>query len=543
MRESKTYQCDVLIIGGSYAGLTAALAAADQGLDVILMDKATPANSGCARFAAGDIQCFMEEEDLLEDWVAEYEKIGEGLNDLVWLEENIPLVRGFIQKQIEQQATFLQNEEGKLIRKKGRGNLKSAIVNIEKTFRVLYQKAKDVGVKFLTRTFLVDLIVDENRVQGAIGLSLREDLWSVVQAKTVVLASGGCGYKGNYFGMDMATGDGTAVAYRNGARLEHMEFSNKYQSTHKDFNIYGMNRFVSQGGTFINSEGESFMKRYQPKTGDASNLTHLTHGIYSEIKAGRGPVKFDSSRIPEEDRSISNELLKPLMCLLEEVNQDFFESPQEWIPCYTGSVGATPAGLEIDHHYETSIQNLFAIGDVASKGKVLGACIGLGGIGMMFALLSGNRVIEWVKPLVDSTTFQDTFASNMEASLETENARFPKGDDAIRLEDEREMKRLLFQLEVSFMKDEKRLQDAIDQIKKLLEQGNLWAYADAHEQMKCYETWNMLVNALAFLTASKARKETRGGHLREDYQQKNDEFNSIFTVRMKDDDIIVERKS
>jgi succinate dehydrogenase/fumarate reductase flavoprotein subunit len=228
---------------------------------------------------------------------------------------------------------------------------------------------------------------------------------------------------------------------------------------------------------------------------------------------------MDREKIP-----LIRELLEPLARLIEHSGTDFFNTPQEWITSFTGSVGATPAGIWINDRYETSIPGLYAIGDAASKAMQLGACVGVGGAGMLFALVSADDLgrsieqeenrpekISWTKEVQELETIWQSGNDSCDDTL-------------YRLQE------ILFDLNCSFMKDENTLQSAVRQVREFMAESNQWNYENPHEYMKCWETRHMLENGLAFLTASLKRRETRGGHLRKDYPQQDSAYETCSVV-------------
>jgi len=516
---------DVLVVGGGYAGLLAALEARERNVDVLILEKAYAGNSGCAKFAAGDIQCFIPDQDDLELWVENMLEIGCNLNDPKWLRQNYPFSYEIIQKLGGLGIPFISDEKGNLTRKTGRGNIKSALLDTSKALNLLRKLCLQSGVQILDRTPIIDIIIHNNTVLGAIALNIREKELVVVDCKSMIVASGGCSFKGPYFGMDMDTGDGVAIALKAGCNLLNMEFSNKYQSTYKHFDVYGMNRFASQGGIFKNKLSERFMTKYDPVLKEATTLDILAKAMAIEIREGRGPIYFDLTGLKKEDREITSNLLGPLMKAIESSDVNFFEEQLEWIPSFTGSIGAATAGLWIDANYETNINNLFAVGDAASKACYLGARVGAGGIGLMFGSVSGVKAGQnaaarnSIDFKFDNVQLKDLVNEKIQGILSPLKRSKGINPDKVLYE----LQSVIFETDISLIKEEGRLKKALHTIQGIKDKLDELYADNMHDLMKVNETQNMVILAEAFIVTSLERKESRGGHFREDFPKLNDD--------------------
>ncbi len=523
-------KCDVLVIGACYAGMWAARKLAQQGMSVVMLEKSVAGSGGCARFAGGDVQCWLGGEDDLEKQVDVMRGLGCGLNREKWLRHAFEISGRLMEEQMALGIPFARDESGALKCKSGRGGIRSIMLNPGEALKILRAECLRAGVTICDRTPAVRLIRDgDGAVLGAVGLEVRSGAWVCCYAKRTVIASGGCGFKGAYFGLDMATGDGPAMALETGAKLMNMEFSNKIQTTHKDFDICGMNYLVAQGGVFRNAEGRRFMSDYEPKLKDGASLVGVAKAFCAEQEAGGAPLYFDLRGMPDGKKAGVRELMEPLAELIDHCGVDFYGEPQEWMACFTGSVGATSAGIWINERYETSLKGLYAIGDAASKAAQLGACVGIGGAGMLFALVSAEDVCGELSKAGGGPAAAGPEAVLEEALLAGLEGMWRRGTG--RCEDTLYgLQEVLFDLGCSFLKEERVLRQAIGRVKKLLAESDDWHYADTHGYMKCWETRHMLENGLAFLAASLARRESRGGHLRIDYPQTRPEYEACSVV-------------
>lgn len=517
MREIAWHETDVLVVGGSYAGLWAALAAGAAGARVLVADKAVSPNGGCARFAAGDILCPLP-EDGLDAWTGALAELGCGLADRGWLRRHLPTARALIEEQAALGVPFQRDEAGNLVRRVGRGGLRTATVDMPKALEALHRAAAAKGVGFLSRTPMLELVETGGRVSGAIGLDLRGGNRVAVRAKSVILACGGCGFRGRYFGMGTATGEGLAMAARRGAALESMEFANKMQTTHRDYDLCGTNRLTSTGGIFRNAAGEAFMRRYDGTRRDAAPLSVTARAFQEEELAGRGPIVLDLSGIPLEERRRQRALMPHLGALLDSL-EGFYDVPQPWSVSFTGSVGASPAGLRVDEEQRTSLPGLWAAGDAAGRTALLGAQVGVGGAGLFYALVSGKQAGMSAAQACGEAAAIPTDRWKREAAGQMDAAPTKSAGDGRTQRELRALQAALFPVETCFIKSAARLKRALCQAEEAEAALGLYREADAHRELERRQAQGMALLARIFLTASLYRAESRGGHLREDYPE------------------------
>jgi succinate dehydrogenase / fumarate reductase flavoprotein subunit len=155
--------------------------------------------------------------------------------------------------------------------------------------QTLYQQCIKQGVAFFDEFHMLDLILEDGICRGIVAIEVATGALHVFHAKSVLLATGGFGrmfkVSSNAYAL---TGDGPALAYRQGLPLEDMEFFQFHPT-----GIYRLGILLSEacrgdGGVMLNKDGERFMERYAPNMKDLASRDVCSRSIYQEVRAGRG---------------------------------------------------------------------------------------------------------------------------------------------------------------------------------------------------------------------------------------------------------------
>lgn len=541
LKHAVEIESDVLIIGGGFAGMEAAIAAREAGQEVVLVDKAVVARSGCSSFMAGVILICTPEDDK-DVWFKEMVVGGEFLNDQEWvktfLEESYHrAVEAAEWAQKYGKQIFEREANGAFVRKKARGHIETActVVQARPFVDTLKRRARELGARVVERVMVNDLLVANGKVGGAFGFNYRTGESYFFKAKAVIVAAGATNYRGLYMAGKNITGDGVAAAFRTGAILQNMELflSNTCAA---DYDTHGMNLMVSIGGEFVNGLGEKFMKRYNPTLGSRSPLSNLALAFSREVMEGRGPIYLDVTAATPEDRELCRKILPETFKIWDQVGFSPLDKPVKWVPVPRGHVG-NGGGIGITLNCETNIPGLFAAGDAAWK-ALNGSGGGPNGKAAGFAIVSGHRagrfsaeyarqqeVVPSQPELIDA--FQAAQQSFIQPILR------PSGIDPDSVV--REIQNLLFKCEVYFIKSEARVQNTIDQLVRIkTEMLPEMSAQDPHDLMKANETKNMLVVAEALFRSAQVRKESRGSHFLEEYPQTNNRDWLKHTLLQKD---------
>jgi len=340
----ETFSTDVLVVGGGLAGCWAAIGAARQGNHVLVVDKGFVGGSGCSVFAGG-VVLYLTPADDPEPFVKEHCRESELLLDPAW-------VRWLVQANYERiaeldacQAPFERDEHGKLKRRLIYVGSRETVwrlgldsVELMKLMRKLVLRTK--RAKLLDHTAIVKLLTHQGRVVGAVGIRRQDDCLCLIQAKAVVLAAGGCSWKGRHFGHDMVCGEAYKLALDAGAALMNMEYANGYIATNTKFDSHGQCILAAIGGQYLNGQGEPFLRRYSPRVPPPIHI--IARAMATEIREGRGPIQMDLSRVAPEDRAMWLSAFKHIAELARRSGQDLFAERTQWFPGFNGSVSGAP---------------------------------------------------------------------------------------------------------------------------------------------------------------------------------------------------------
>src|SRR3954467_3692471 len=301
--------CDVLVIGGGTAGTMAALTAAEQGAQVLLLEKAHVRHSGALAMGMDGVNnAVIPGKASPEDYVAEITRANDGIVNQRTIYQTA--TRGFAMVQRLQRygVKFEKDEHGEYaVRRVHRSgsyvlpmpegkDVKKAL------YRVLRQRSMREKITIENRLMPVRVLTDDNgRAVGAAALNSRTGEFVAVAAKAVILATGACGRLGlpasgylyGTYENPTNAGDGYAMAYHAGAELSGIECF-QINPLIKDYNgpacAYVANPF---GGYQVNSDGDRFV--------DCDYWSgQMMSEVKREISSDRGPVYLKLSHLPAE---------------------------------------------------------------------------------------------------------------------------------------------------------------------------------------------------------------------------------------------------
>jgi len=520
---NKIETCDVLVAGGGTAGCYAAIKAAEKKQKVLLVDKGHVGRSGSSPFAAGAINiCYPDDDKDL--WFKEIVTRGEYLNDQEWVkiqlaeayDRNIELHNWGKEYGIKVLET---DESGNFIRRQGRGNIhtRTNVINALPMMDTLRRKCRDVGVKLVERVMLTHLVVQQERVIGALGLHCRTGESYLFLAKAVVLAAGGCGFKSFFIGHRNLTGEAQYMAMRVGAHLRNLDQAMS-NTTSREIDIHGLSLMVGHGGRFLNAEGEEFMLRYDPQVGSRARLTRVVVGMAKEVDAGRGPIYFDLTQVPPDDQQLLRHILPEGFRAFERLGINPFEQKVEWIPAFEGTL-AHGGGMHMDTACASNIPGLYSAGDTSCTPEH--GTWSITGLNLSFCFVSGARAGNYAadfakeqnEPKLSSENEQSIRANIAELSAPAKRNSGIKPDQL-----NYELLEILVPYRVAYLRDEASLQGALAKIRTLSEEKLPQVLAKSpHELVKAFEMRSMLAIAEAIVASALYRRESRGFVYRQDY--------------------------
>ncbi|OGP62571.1 MAG: hypothetical protein A2170_09070 [Deltaproteobacteria bacterium RBG_13_53_10] len=523
---------DVLVVGGGLAGCLAALEAKETlGNDgkVVIVDKGFISRSGQSPFAAGIWTFFDPDQDDMDLWLEEIITSGEYLNDQLWCRQLYETGHGVALK-VDHWATelgksvFVKDDHGKMIRRKSRGHnyTQHVVINSLQMMDTLRQKMIQIGVKIFDRIMITDLFCNKDGVTGVAGLNYRQDTTHLFTAPVVILAASGSGFKATYMGHRNLTGDLQVAAFDQGVTLTNMEqfYSN---TVAREFDIHGLNLYVSVGGRFLNGLGEEFMWNYH-HLGSRAPLQHLAVAFSHEVEEGRGPICLDITNASQKDQELCRQILPESFRVWDRAGKSPFTTKIPWMVALRGTC-AGGGGLKIDLDCRTNMNGLYGAGDICWIGPH--GTYSFGGINIGFTSVSGyvagQKAAQYRKSLgqdVETKVPQKEIKARMHqrmAPLTRMKGKTP--EEGLRL-----LQEIIVPYQVAYLKTAQRLNDALSKLNAL--ERNLLPSLMArssHDLVKAVELENMVKLGKLMVQTSLLREESRGFHFREEFPTTDNE--------------------
>ena len=362
---------DVLIIGGGTAGCYAALTISENsGKKVLICEKAHIKRSGCLAAGVNALNAYIVEGRKPQDYVDYAKKDADGIvreDLLLTMSEKLNEVTDRLEKL---GLVILKDENGKYVTR-GNRNLKINGENIKPILADAVEKAKNITV--LNRVNIFDYSVKDNKINGAFGFGIESGIFYTIEAKAVIIATGGAAglYKPNNPGFSrhkmwyppFNTGAGYAMGIRAGAEMTTFEM--RFIALRCKDTIAPTGTLAQGvGAKQINSLGEVYETKYGLTTSER------VYGTVNENQEGRGPCYLRTEGITaEQDES----LLKAYLNMAPSQTIKWIESGRNpsrqnveiegTEPYIVG--GHTASGYWVDTDRATTIEGLFAGGDVA----------------------------------------------------------------------------------------------------------------------------------------------------------------------------------
>lgn len=369
--KTKKISTDVLIIGGGTAGCYAALTISENSdKKVLICEKAHIKRSGCLAAGVNALNAYIVEGRKPQDYVDYAKKDADGIvreDLLLTMSEKLNKVTDRLEKL---GLVILKDENGKYVTR-GNRNLKINGENIKPILADAVEKAKNVTV--LNRVNIFDYSVKDNKINGAFGFGIESGIFYTIEAKAVIIATGGAAglYKPNNPGFSrhkmwyppFNTGAGYAMGIRAGAEMTTFEM--RFIALRCKDTIAPTGTLAQGvGAKQINSLGEVYETKYGLTTSER------VYGTVNENQGGRGPCYLRTEGITaEQDES----LLKAYLNMAPSQTIKWIESGRNpsrqnveiegTEPYIVG--GHTASGYWVDTDRATTIEGLFAGGDVA----------------------------------------------------------------------------------------------------------------------------------------------------------------------------------
>jgi succinate dehydrogenase / fumarate reductase, flavoprotein subunit len=521
---------DVLIVGAGCAGMRAAIEAFDAGADVAVISKIHPTRSHSGA-AEGGINAALgnASEDNPEKHAFDTVKGSDYLGDQDAIEVLCEEAPGDVYQLEHWGAVFSRMEDGRIAQRPfgAAGEPRTAYaadITGHVLVHVLFEQMMKRDVRTYEEWFAWRLVEDDGRCQGVICWDLLDGGLKLVGAKTVILCTGGAGRL--YTGTTNAyscTGDGMALAFRQGVPLKDMEMMQFHPTTLSPSGVLITEGCRGEGAYLLNSEGERFLKNYAPNAMELASRDVISRAEQIEIDEGRGV----DGNVLLDLRHLGADRIIERLHGTRELSMVFagVDPIYEPIPVRPGS-HYHMGGVDTDLDGKTSLEGLYAAGECACV-SVHGANR-LGGNALMETITYGKRAgkaaAEWA--------LANTIVAPPESALADAEQELQELLD--RTEGERphairdEMASTMHENFGVFRREEQmRVQGEI--VAGLRERYERVVVEDKGEVFnsdltQALELGFLLELAACMVEAGLARKESRGAHARPyDYPERDDE--------------------
>jgi succinate dehydrogenase / fumarate reductase flavoprotein subunit len=559
------HQFDVVVVGAGGAGLMAGLYAS-RGAKTAVISKLYPTRSHTGA-AQGGISAALGnyEEDKPEwhtydtvkgsDYLGDQDAIefmcNEAIDAVLELEHmGLPFDRT-PQGKISQRpfGGHTNNETGKPVRRAAHAADRTGHMILQ----TLYQQCLKNKVNFFDEYQVLDFLIVNGKTAGVVAVELATGELHTFHAKSVVFATGGHGRIFEVTSNAYAyTGDGAAVLLRRDIPLEDMEFFQFHPTGIYKLGILITEGVRGEGGILINGKGERFMPKYAPTVKDLASRDVVSRAIYTEIREGRGVngqnyvyldvrpesvIKYAAmdgrTNLDGTPYTITGEqVLAKLPDIIDFCRVYLGVDPiTQMMPIqptahYTmGGIPTNKFGEVVVDENNTVFPGLYAAGECAC-GSVHGANrLGTNSLLdlVVFGKYAGLKAAEYA----NQAEFE-TLPGDVESAARSQFDALRNGSGKENAFDlSTEMKKVMFD-EVGIYRSEKGMQTAIQKIQEWKARYKQVKVSDAGrifntELLNAWELGNMLDIAEVVAECALNRKESRGGHSREDFPNRDDQ--------------------
>ena len=577
---------DVLVIGAGGAGLRAAIEAASAGVSVGVVCKSLLGKAHTV-MAEGGVAAAMGNVDDRDSWrvhFADTMRGGQYVNNWRMAQLHAQEAPARVNELEAWGALFDRTPDGRILQRNFGGHRYPRLAHVgDRTglemIRTLQDHGIHEGMDVHMECTVLTLLRDGDRIAGAFAYDRERGRFKVFRAKAVVMATGGVGRAFNITSNSWEyTGDGQALAYLAGAALQDMEFV-QFHPTGMIWppsvrGILVTEGVRGEGGVLRNRDGKRFMfdnipDNYRAQTADSEEegwrytqgdknarrppelLTrdHVARMIVREVKEGRGSphggVYLDISWIKEKLPNAAEHIKKKLPSMYHQFMQlagiDITKEAMEIGPTTHYVMG----GIRVDGDTQmSSVPGLFACGECAVG---LHGANRLGGNSLSDLLVFGKRAGQYAAEFAQGQPASTTNAAEIDESARRALAPFDRGAAGEGPYQVQESLQTTMQNYVGIVRVHDEMERALSEIKVLKRRAENVGVPGNREYNPGWHTAldlrHLLIVSEAITRSALERKESRGGHFRDDYPDKDPAFGTFnHVVRLgKDGEMQLER--
>ena len=552
------HQHDVVIVGAGGAGMRAAIEAGPH-VKTAVISKLFPTRSHTGAAQGGMAAALANvEEDSWEWHTFDTVKGGDYLVDQDAAEI---LAKESVQAVIDLEnmgLPFNRTPDGKIDQRRfgghtrdhGKAPVRRSCYAADRTghmiLQTLYQTCVKQGIEFFNEFYVLDLVMNEvdgqERPAAVVAYELATGDLHVFQGKSIVFATGGFGkiYK-TTSNAHTLTGDGVGIIWRKGLPLEDMEFYQFHPTGLAGLGILLSEAARGEGGILRNASGERFMERYAPTIKDLAPRDMVARAMANEVREGRGAgpnkdyVLLDLTHLPPE--VIDAKLPDITEFARTYLGVEPYTEPVPVFPTAHYAMGGIPTNIkaEVLSDNDTVVPGLYAAGECA--------CVSVHGANRLgtnslldinvFGKRAGRYAVEYAKE-ADFVPLPEDPTAGVEILLAaTRNSTGTEKIAVLRKELQDTMDK-----NAQVYRTEDSLNEALDKIAELRKR---YANIQVQDRGKRFNTDLLEAIELGFLfdlaevlvMTARERRESRGGHFREDFEERNDEKFMVHSMAYK----------
>ncbi|MEU5622659.1 succinate dehydrogenase flavoprotein subunit [Streptomyces tendae] len=543
----KVHKYDTVIVGAGGAGMRAAIESTKRSRTAVLTKLyPTRSHTGAAQGGMAAALANVEEDnwewhtfdtvkggDYLVDQDAAEILAKEAIDSVLDLEKmGLPFNR-------TPNGTIDQRRFGGHSRNHGEAPVRRSCYAADRTghmiLQTLYQNCVKEGVEFFNEFYVLDQLITEvdgvKKSAGVVAYELATGEIHVFQAKSVIYASGGTG---KFFKVTSnahtLTGDGQAAVYRRGLPLEDMEFFQFHPTGIWRMGILLTEGARGEGGILRNKDGERFMEKYAPVMKDLASRDVVSRSIYTEIREGRGcgpegdHVYLDLTHLPPEQ--LDAKLPDITEFARTYLGIEPYTDPIPIQPTAHYAMGGIPTNVEgeVLADNTTVVPGLYAAGEVACV-SVHGANR-LGTNSLLDINVFGRRAGIAAAEYAQKADFVE-LPEDPESQVVEQIERLRSSTGTERVATIRRELQECMDANVMVFRTEQTIKTAVEKIAELRTRYKNVAIQDKGRRfntdlLEAVELGNLLDLAEVMAVSALARKESRGGHYREDFPNRDD---------------------